>query len=73
MTLNRFNDILRDGFIKPATAGLPPGERPAVWFSSNPVWEETANKRAEFDGYLIPLNREQTALCGDGLMVKSAR
>jgi hypothetical protein len=36
--------ILADGLLKPAIAGVPRGERPAVWFSSNPAWEETANK-----------------------------
>ena len=36
--------IIRDGLIKPATAGIDPGEKPLVWFSSNSVWEQTANK-----------------------------
>lgn len=36
--------IIASGAINPATAGVPVGERPAVWFSTHPVWEETANK-----------------------------
>jgi len=36
--------IIASGVILPATAGVPRGERPAVWTSSNVVWEETANK-----------------------------
>ena len=43
-TLGYFRSILRDGFIKPATEYVPPGERPVVWFSSNPVWENSAAK-----------------------------
>lgn len=42
--LDRFRSILRDGFIKPATEYVPPDERPVVWFSSNPVWEQSAAK-----------------------------
>ena len=40
----RLDLILADRLIKPATAYLSPGEKPAVWFSSNQSWEETANK-----------------------------
>jgi hypothetical protein len=36
--------ILRSGVLLPATCGVDNGERPAVWTSANPVWEETANK-----------------------------
>lgn len=42
--LDAFRSILHDGFIKPATEFVPPGERPVVWFSSNPVWENSAAK-----------------------------
>jgi hypothetical protein len=37
-------DIIASGVILPATARISAGERPAVWTSTNPVWEETANK-----------------------------
>jgi hypothetical protein len=40
----RLAPILADGAIKPATAYVPVGAKPAVWFSRNPVWEETANQ-----------------------------
>lgn len=60
--------IMSDGVIKPATAGLKAGERPAVWFSSNENWEETANKLWGDDlGNVRALNREETAEYADGL------
>ncbi len=34
--------ILRDGFIRPATAFVPKGERRIVCFSSNQDYEHTA-------------------------------
>lgn len=33
--------IVADGFIKPATTNVDPGERPAVWFSEQTFWEPT--------------------------------
>jgi hypothetical protein len=39
----RLNYILKDRCIRPATDAVPIGERPAVWFSANQLWEETAN------------------------------
>ncbi|WP_395117723.1 hypothetical protein ACFCQI_14185 [Rhodanobacter sp. FW102-FHT14D06] len=36
--------IINSGSILPATAGVPVGEKPVVWFSSNKTWEPTANK-----------------------------
>lgn len=41
-TYDRLERILAAGEIRPATAHVPPNERPIVWFSRNPVWEETA-------------------------------
>lgn len=41
-TFSRLTRILLTGEIRPASAGVPEGERPIVWFSRNPVWEETA-------------------------------
>jgi hypothetical protein len=38
-------EILREGFIRGATAGLPPGERPTVWFSMRQIWEPAASRR----------------------------
>jgi len=34
--------ILADGFIRPATAFVDPGEKPIVWFSTDQHWEPTA-------------------------------
>lgn len=62
--------IIRSGEIKLATAFVNKGEKPAVWFSTNPVWEQTANKML-FDkdtGRLINLDKEGTALWGNGLV-----
>ena len=36
--------IMADGFIQPATAGVFRPEKPCVWFSSEPIWEQTACK-----------------------------
>ena len=35
--------ILAAGEIRPATAGVPVGERPIIWFSANATWEATVN------------------------------
>jgi hypothetical protein len=49
--------ILRDGFIKPATALVEPPERPIVWFSRNQFWERTVTKSIKFsDGRWIELD-----------------
>jgi hypothetical protein len=32
------------GVIQLATAGVAAGEKPAAWFSTNPVWEASANR-----------------------------
>ena len=39
-----YKAIVKDGVIRPATEGVPPDERPAVWFSIHPTWEPTATK-----------------------------
>lgn len=36
--------ILSDGVIKAATAFVPDGEKPVVWFSTRQRWEPTATK-----------------------------
>jgi len=36
--------IVADGQIKRTRAGVPNGERPAIWFSCHPAWEPTASK-----------------------------
>ncbi len=58
--------ILQDGTIKLATAGIMQNERPVVWFSTNPIWEETVNGIViERDGTLKYLDKDEThAECG---------
>lgn len=36
--------IREDGIIRAATAGVPVGERPVIWFSKAELWEPTATK-----------------------------
>lgn len=45
---DRAMGIISMGEILPAIGGIPPNEKPAVWFSANKVWEPTANKIAVF-------------------------
>jgi hypothetical protein len=59
--------ILENGFIKPATNGVPANEKPAVWFSTVPHWEPTANKMWIRGGRMYRLDQEETAARGQGL------
>ncbi|MBF0195335.1 MAG: hypothetical protein HQL71_12305 [Magnetococcales bacterium] len=58
--VNLLIEIIKDGFIKPATAIVPKNERPVVWLSMNTYWEETANKNFLQDGQMTSLDRRQT-------------
>ena len=52
--------ILRDGYIRPARAGVPAGERPIVWFSQHRDWEPTACKDVRGpDGTRRTLTKEE--------------
>lgn len=65
----RYQLIERDGVIKPATAFVPQGEKPIVWFSLNQQWEKTADKSVkDEDGTLRHLNTAETAEVGGGLV-----
>ena len=64
---DRALDILEGGVIKRATAGVPEGEKPIVWFSTNQVWEQTACKFTHTPTGPVRLNKEQTAELGNGL------
>lgn len=58
----RFNvqKIIESGEIRPTDVGIDKGERPVVWFSSNPHWEETVNVAMGMaDGSRVLLTREQ--------------
>lgn len=70
-----FKRIFASGVILPATAGVLPPERPIVWFSTNPLWENTVVKGipvvsggyvdmgwAELNHFGIPLIRIGVAL-----------
>jgi hypothetical protein len=63
-----FIRIVESGYLKPATAGVPVYEKPAVWFSRNQFWEETANKGGTENGRRRTLSREETRQCGLGLV-----
>jgi hypothetical protein len=64
-----FISIVEFGWILPATAFVPKGEKPAVWFSLNQDWEQTANKGGlEEDGTRRTLTREETCERGGGLV-----
>lgn len=41
---SHYNQIIADGFIKLATLYVNKNEKPAVWLSSNPNYEETVRK-----------------------------
>lgn len=64
--------IIEAGELRPATAGVPSGERPAVWFSTNPEWEETANKMTarKVKGRVVFTmgTKESTLKAGGGLV-----
>jgi hypothetical protein len=64
----RLDAILRDNLIKPAAEGVRPGATPAVWFSSNQDWEESANMAYQDDqGRMQPGTKDTTYRMGGGL------
>jgi len=68
-TGQKFTLIAQDGIIKPATIGVPRGERPIVWFSTHPMWEPTACKgMINETGKLVRLTMDQTREMGGGLV-----
>jgi hypothetical protein len=64
----RWVDIAASGTLRPATALLGARERPVVWFSMNPVWEETANKSWQNRIGWRRLTRAETEVKGLGLV-----
>ena len=69
-TGQKFMEIVATGHIKPATKGVPSGERPIVWFSSHQYWEPTAAKMLynEKDNTLINMDMKGTFEHGGGLV-----
>ena len=67
-TRQHLESIVRDGVIKPGRNFVPRSEIPAVWFSMNQDWEQTANKSiGSDDGTVRHGNREDTERYGGGL------
>jgi hypothetical protein len=55
----RLPDIAESGRLMPSNAGGAPHEPPLLWFSSNPVWEPTANKSIMVNGTSHEMTFEQ--------------
>lgn len=61
-TGQRLADIIISQEIRPATAFVDANEKPVVWFSTSPDWEEVANKMLqEADGSIQKLSKQETA------------
>lgn len=59
--------IIADKRIKTADAAIDVGEKPAVWFSANQLWEPTAGKRwRRPDGNVHLLSMHETHSLGQG-------
>ena len=68
-TGHKFILIVEDGYLRQATAGVGPLEKPILWFSVNQVWEPTANKMIQYpDGSIEFGTRETTRTRGGGLV-----
>jgi len=61
--------ILNEGIIKQATARVPNHVRPAAWFTTSPIWEQTANTNGQNPetGEVVFLNARQTSEAYGGL------
>jgi hypothetical protein len=63
-----FSSIMRDGFIRGATAHVPENEKPVVWFSLDQFFEPTSKKLFQHDdGTLRKLSMEETHAAYEGL------
>jgi hypothetical protein len=68
-TGEKFERIVRSGFLLAATAHIEPNERPVVWFSTNQHWEGSASKgQRQPDGSTRWLSMDETCLAGRGLV-----
>ena|SRR5215813_7244601 len=63
----KLRSILKDQVLRQATAHVHADERPVVWATTNPVWEQTANKMFGQEGLLVRLGKQETAAYGEGL------
>jgi hypothetical protein len=67
--LNKLSAIQKSGKILTSPKEPLENEIPLAWLSSNPDWENTANKMAlSRHGDFIALNKEQTQHLGNGLI-----
>lgn len=64
---NYLPSILTEG-LRLATVGVAAFVRPAVWFSTEPFWEQTANKRGMINGEWGGLDRIETERRYGGLV-----
>lgn len=63
------DEIFKERALKPATAGVPSGEKPAIWFTTRSTWEPTASKMLrQVDGSLRNLTQQETETHGRGLV-----
>jgi hypothetical protein len=64
----RLQPILQAGVIRPAAPDKAKKVKTAVWFSSNPVWEPSANRMWRNEhGRIVRLGKDQTYVLGGGL------
>lgn len=66
-TLDRLQSIMEDGVIRFATELIHKKEKPAVWVSSNPFWEYTANKGILKNGIIRTATLEEMIHIAGGL------
>ncbi|MBY4868569.1 MULTISPECIES: hypothetical protein [Burkholderia] len=65
-----FESIIMSEVIMPKTLDMAPEAKPVAWFSRNPYWEKTANRRAidPGTGDRVTLTMWQTRQAGGGLV-----
>jgi hypothetical protein len=63
-TRDRLLLIEEAGAINPSTAGMEPGERPAVWLTKRDTWEATATKLITEGGRLRPATMDEMLAAG---------
>jgi hypothetical protein len=60
--------IMASGVLKTTSIYIEKNEKPALWFSTNQFWENTANPGfREDDGTIRDMSVEETAIRGSGL------
>lgn len=67
-TVRDFRKIAESRVLLPATAGVPAGEEPVIWFSVNPDWEQSACKMKMSPEGRQSLTKDQTRVFCRGLV-----